>query len=174
MARGWSSSAVYLTVETGGALREDFRARAFAAGAAVAVLGAPSLVLAHSDAQRVADGLLGGRATPVLIAAVIAGALSFWATWSRRILLARVLAVALIAGVLWGWALAQWPYALVPDQTLAQAAAPASSLRVTLIAIGAGTTLLVPALWLLFSVFKLHTPPAGEAVTGEARGVTPS
>ena len=167
-------AAVYLAVETGGALREDFRARALAAGAVVGVLGALSLVLAHSNADRVADGLLGGRATPVLIAAVIAGAVSYWATWSRRILLARVLAAALVAGVLWGWALAQWPYGLVPDLTFAQAAAPSSSLRVTLIAIGAGTVLLVPALWLLFSVFKRHTPPAGEAGTGEARGVTPS
>jgi hypothetical protein len=46
--------------------------------------------------------------------------------------------------------------------------------RVELIAVGAGTVLLVPALRLLFSVFKLHTPPAGEAGTGEARGVTTS
>ena len=97
-----------------------------------------------------------------------------WATWSRRILLARVLAAALVACVLWGWALAQWPYALAPTLTFAQAAAPSNSLRVTLIAVGAGTVLLVPALWLLFSVFKLHTPPAGEAGTGEARGVTTS
>ena len=70
--------------------------------------------------------------------------------------------------MLWGWALAQWPYGLVPDLTFADAAAPASSLRVTLIAVAAGSVLLVPALWLLFSVFKLQAPGASdepEAVT---------
>jgi cytochrome d ubiquinol oxidase subunit II len=138
------------------------------------VLGALALVLAHEHAHHVADGLLGGRATPIAGAAVVAGALSFWATWARRILVARVLAVALMAGVLWGWALAQWPFALVPDLTFAQAAAPASSLRVTLIAIGAGTLLLVPALWLLFSVFKLGATAAAARASGDPRRVTPS
>ncbi len=78
-------AAVYLTVETSGTLRADFRARALAAAIAAGVLGALGLVLAHSDAHRVADGLLGGRATPLAAAAAITGALSFWATWSRRI-----------------------------------------------------------------------------------------
>jgi cytochrome bd ubiquinol oxidase subunit II len=162
-------AAVYLTVETSGQLREDFRARALVAAAAVGVLGGLGLVLAHARAEHVADGLLGGRATPLTVAAVLTAPLSFWATWNGRVLLARALTAALVLEVLWGWALAQWPYALVPDLTFAQAAAPSSSLRVTLIAVGAGSVLLVPALWLLFSVFKL-----GAQGTSDPEGVRPS
>lgn len=53
-----------------------------------------------------------------------------------------------------GWAAAQWPYLIDPTLTVAAAAAPHSTLALTAATLPFGLGALVPALWLLFSVFK--------------------
>jgi cytochrome d ubiquinol oxidase subunit II len=60
--------------------------------------------------------------------------------------------------IFWGWPLAQYPFLLPPDFTLANTAAPDSTLRLTLIVLTLGGVLLLPSLWYLFRVFK--TAPA--------------
>jgi cytochrome bd ubiquinol oxidase subunit II len=57
----------------------------------------------------------------------------------------------------WGWAVAQYPYLVPPDLTVA-AAAPAATLRLVLQAMGLGAVVLLPSLVYLFRVFK--TAPA--------------
>jgi cytochrome bd ubiquinol oxidase subunit II len=56
--------------------------------------------------------------------------------------------------ILFGWALAQYPYLVVPDVTLHAAAASPRTQRLLLIALAAGLPVLVPSLVLLFRVFK--------------------
>ena len=56
--------------------------------------------------------------------------------------------------ILLGWALAQYPYLVVPDITLAGAAASPRTQRLLLIVLAAGVPVLVPSLLLLFRVFK--------------------
>jgi cytochrome bd ubiquinol oxidase subunit II len=147
-------AAVFLANETAGALREDFRTRALLAGTAVVGLSAIALPLVRAEARHLWDGLIGGPATPVLIPGVIAALLSGWWLRQRRYRLARVSAVVQIACLLAGWAIAQSPYIIYPGLTLAQAAAPQSTLVFILWTTPVGMALLIPSLWYLFRVFK--------------------
>ena len=56
--------------------------------------------------------------------------------------------------IFWGWALAQYPFLLPPDFTIRGTAAPATTLRLTLIALLIGGVILLPSLWYLFQIFK--------------------
>ena len=147
-------AAVFLANETGGELREDFRRRALLSGTAVVALSVLALPLVRSEAPHLWDGLVGGRATPVLAVGIIAALLSGWFLRGRRYRAARVAAVTQIVALLTGWAVAQYPYLIYPDLTLAGAAAPRGVLVFVLWSTPAGMLLLLPSLWYLFRVFK--------------------
>ncbi|HSJ32369.1 MAG TPA: cytochrome d ubiquinol oxidase subunit II [Longimicrobiales bacterium] len=147
-------AAVFLANETSGPLRDDFRSRALLAGTAVVVLSAAALPLVRSQAPHLWEGLIGGPATPVVLIGVIAALLSGWWLRGRRYRLARISSVVQIACLLAGWAIAQSPYIIYPGLTLAEAAAPRSTLLFILWSTPAGMALLLPSLWLLFRVFK--------------------
>jgi cytochrome d ubiquinol oxidase subunit II len=156
-------AAVYLTVEAEAPdLQEDFRRRALLAAVLVGALAWVSLALAGSGAPRIYRGLTGERWSLFfqLVLAVIAIA-TLHALWRRAYRRARALAVVQVTLVLWGWGLAQFPYVVEPDLTFRDTAAPASVLRVLLVALGAGMVVLLPSMWYLFRVFKLSAPPAG-------------
>jgi cytochrome d ubiquinol oxidase subunit II len=139
-------AAVYLTLEARERqLQEDFRRRAIGAGALVFVTAALGLLLSHR-ALLVGAGLV----TATGIAAVSA----FVALWTRRYRVAQVAAAAQVSLILWGWGLAQFPYVLPPDLTIAEAAAPAVTLELVLGALGLGAVILFPSLYYLFRVFK--------------------
>jgi cytochrome d ubiquinol oxidase subunit II len=103
---------------------------------------------------------LTGRALPLLVIALLNGALAFWAVWRWRPRLARIAVAAQVALVLWAWAVAQWPYLVPPDVTIAGAAAPESTLVAWLVVVGCGMLLLIPSLGILFAVFKARNPAA--------------
>jgi cytochrome bd ubiquinol oxidase subunit II len=147
-------AAVFLANETTGALREDFRTRALLAGTAVVALSAVALPVVRSQAPHLWDGLIGGPATPVFVAGVIAALLSGWWLRQRRYRLARISSVVQIACLLAGWAIAQSPYIIYPGLTLEAAAAPRSTLLFILWSTPFGMALLIPSLWYLFRVFK--------------------
>jgi cytochrome d ubiquinol oxidase subunit II len=147
-------AAVYLTNETEGELREDFRRRGLFAGGAVVTLATLALPLLHWEASHLWHGLLSARALPVVLAGVVVALLSGWLLLRRHYRLARAATVAHVTLLLLGWGLAQYPYLIYPDVTLRQAAAPAPTLRFVLYAVPAGLVLLLPSLWLLFRVFK--------------------
>lgn len=151
-------AAVYLTLETAGGLQEDFRRKALWTGAVFTALSMLALLLARSRAPQIWHGLT--REAPVMVPlALAATGLSGWAVWSRRYHLARVAAAVGVTVLLAGWALAQYPYLVVPDLTFDESAAPDATLRALLIVLGGGALLLAPSLWLLFSVFKRQTAP---------------
>jgi cytochrome d ubiquinol oxidase subunit II len=152
-------AAVYLTVEArDGPLQEDFRLRALAAGVAAFGLAALTLGLAHQAAPLVWGMLLHSDwAIALHVTTGLAAVTALLALWGRRWAVARVAAAGQISCILWGWALAQYPYLLPPHLTLAGAAAPAATLRLLLVALGLGALVLFPSLYYLFRVFK---PPA--------------
>lgn len=147
-------AAVFLANETQAELREDFRRRALAAGTIVVALSTVALPLVRLRAPHLWEGLIGGRATPVFIAGIVAALASGLLLLIRRYRLARIAAVAQIVCLIMGWGIAQYPYIIYPDLTLAQAAAPARTLRFVLISAPIGLAFLLPSLWLLFRVFK--------------------
>jgi cytochrome d ubiquinol oxidase subunit II len=156
-------AAVYLTVETEGELQEDFRRRALAAACAFAILGTLALPIARSQAPQIWEGLIRRETWTFIPATAAFGLVTLWAVWSRRYMIARISAIAGVAVMLAGWALAQYPYLIVPDIEYAAAAASPAMMRAALVVYAIGGLLLIPSLWLLFALFKGKNP----AVTGE-------
>jgi cytochrome bd ubiquinol oxidase subunit II len=155
-------AAVYLTLETTGELQEDFRGRALAAGAVFAVLAAIALVLAPAGAPQIWQSFTSGYATVALPVVVVLALISGLAVYRRRYQLARIAAAAEVALVLVGWALAQYPYLVVPDLTYANSAASEATMRAALIVFAIGALFLIPSLWYLYSVFKGQLPGAAD------------
>ena len=85
---------------------------------------------------------------------------------SRRYRLARVLAGAQVTLLLAGWGVAQHPFLIAPDLTLASSAAPKATLVLTAMTLPLGAAALIPSLWYLFKVFKGRNPGSrGELVS---------
>jgi cytochrome bd ubiquinol oxidase subunit II len=149
-------AAVYLTNETREPdLREDFRRRAIASSAIVFVMAATSLILAWRGAPLVWNGLVvAPGALPFHLIVGAAATTALFALWQRRWRVARVAAVAQVTGILWGWALSQYPWLLPPTLSIADAAAPPITLKLTLGALGLGAIVLLPSLFYLFRIFK--------------------
>jgi cytochrome bd ubiquinol oxidase subunit II len=149
-------AAVYLTVEArDDDLREDFRRRALGAAAAVFVAAFGTLGLALLGAPLTGRGLTTAPWAPPLHAATGAAAVTaIWALWRRRYRLARLAAAGQVSLILWGWALAQYPYLIPPDLTIRAAAAPRITLVLILWALAAGALVLFPSLIYLLRVFK--------------------
>ncbi|MGH9832861.1 MAG: cytochrome d ubiquinol oxidase subunit II [Blastocatellia bacterium] len=149
-------AAVYLTVEAKDeSLREDFRLRALASAIAVGVMALIVFLLSTSGAP-VIRSRLGASwwAWPLQIATGVFAVCAIGALWKRRFRLARFCAAAQMTLILWGWSVAQYPYLVVPDLTISNAAAPAITLRLVWWALIAGAVLLFPSFYYLFRVFK--------------------
>jgi cytochrome d ubiquinol oxidase subunit II len=153
-------AAVFLTLETRDRqLSDDFRRRALAAGVAVFFASALVLLLSHEAAPLVRAGLTTSAWALPLHLATGATAISVLAAlWFRRYRLARIGVGLQVSLIFWGWAMAQYPFLLPPDFTIANAAAPESTLRMTLIVLVIGGVVLLPSLRYLFQIFK--TVPA--------------
>ena len=154
-------AAVYLSWETRGELREDFRRSALAAWLVAGVISIATLILARVEAPRLWDGLVSARVGSVIAIGILLAPMSLTALWTRRFGAARVLAAAQVAILLLGWAIAQWPFIIFPTMTLEQAAAPEATLRAVASTLPFGLGVLLPSLWFLFRVFK--SPLASEA-----------
>ena len=149
-------AAIYLTREARDEeLREDFRRRALIAAVLVAILAGSVFMLASRDApmiwHRLSDSAWGWM---LMLATATAAAATVLALWTRRYALARICAAAETTLILWGWALAQFPFLVVPDITIANAAAPPLTLQLLILANLVGALMLFPALYYLFRIFK--------------------
>jgi cytochrome d ubiquinol oxidase subunit II len=150
-------AAVFLTLESHDPeLCEDFRRRALITG--VVLFFAAGLVLLLSmggTAPLLHEGLLGSAwAIPLHLATAAAAIVVLAALWYRRYRLARAAVAAQVSLIVWGWALAQYPYLLPPDFTVQNSASPEATLRLVAIALGVGALVLLPSLVYLFRVFK--------------------
>ncbi len=153
-------AAVYLTLETAGELRELYRRRALATWLVAGAISLGTLLLTYTEAPRLWENLTAARAAAVAGLGVALAPASGLALWRRRYQLARVLGAGQVTLLLVGWALAQWPFIIYPDMTLAGAAAPPATLVFVLWTVPPGLALLLPSLWLLFAVFKGQNPAA--------------
>jgi cytochrome d ubiquinol oxidase subunit II len=155
-------AAVYLTLEAGDEEeRAAFRARALVSGVLVGGLAATVLILANRDVRQALTA--SAWALPLHIATGGSAVAAFACLWREQYRLARIAAAAQVALILWGWALAQYPFAIRPHLTLAEAAAPDNVLVVLLQVLGVGTALLVPSLLYLFGIFG----PRGHGAHGD-------
>ncbi len=140
-------------------LVEGFRRRALGSAVVAGGLAAALLPLLWRDAPVVADRFP-SRGLPFVAVSACGGTGALVLIWLRHFTAARLAAGLAVAGVLWGWAAAQYPDLVVGQIDAASAAAPTENLRAMLIAIGSGVAVLIPALVWLFQVFA-HPEPAG-------------
>jgi len=152
-------AAVYLTLETGdAALQDDFRRRAIACEIVAAVAALAVFLLSQQHAPAIRERLSNSWWTwPLQFATALAALGTLAALWARRFPLARFCAAAQVTLILWGWALAQYPYLVRPELTIHNSAAPQTVMRALLWALAAGVVLLFPSYWYLFHVFKGRT-----------------
>ncbi len=149
-------AAVYLAFAAREAgLREDFRRRALACGAAAIVAAGATLALARSEAPFVHAGVTRSSwSMPLVGATAIAAVLTIWAVWSRRFAIARVTAAGEVSLILWGWAAAQYPFVVPPTLTIRSAAAANPTLQVLLWVLAGGALVLLPSLTFLLRTFS--------------------
>ena len=104
---------------------------------------------------------------PFLVIAPGLGVTSLAALLMRRHRLASAAAVGQTAAILAGWGVASFPYLIYPSVTISGAAAAPQVQLAILVGAALGAVILVPSLWLLFSLFKgkmpgmLSAPKAG-------------
>ena len=151
-------AAVYLAWESRGAVRNDFLRRALLTWLAAGVMSLALLPLAASQAPALWQGLTRFPAIVAVGAGVALAPLSAIALMRHWFGAARVMAAAQVFLLLAGWALAQYPFLIAPDLTIANSAAPEPTLALTALTLPLGAALLVPSLWYLFAVFKGQNP----------------
>ncbi|MEA2623850.1 MAG: cytochrome bd ubiquinol oxidase subunit [Chloroflexota bacterium] len=134
-------------------LERYFSTRALIAAVVTGALAATGLILLHSDARFVFDGLT-SDGLPLVILSVLCGVgvLVLLRRGARRG--ARALAVGAVAAVIWGWGVAQNPYLLPQKLTIAGAAAPSATLTSVLIVFGVAVVLVLPSIGLLFTLVQ--------------------
>jgi cytochrome d ubiquinol oxidase subunit II len=149
-------AAVYLTVDTVGEpeLCGDFRRRALAAGLALGPVAAVVFVTSKEGAPDLHHGLTTWWAPVLLVWTSLFALGALGGLWWRRYRLARMAAIGQVTLILAGWCLAQYPHLIYPDLTIRNCAAPESTLRVLLVALGLGAVILLPSVYYLFHVFK--------------------
>ncbi len=160
-------AAIFLTVEAEQKQDEKlvayFRTRSYLAGLVTALVGLVDLLLAPSEAPVLWQGMLDHALWAVIVTMLI-GIATFLALVFRRYKLARLLIGVETGAFLGTWGLAQLPYIVPPDMTVAGTASPPATLMAFLVSAMVGMLVLIPSLWFLFHVFKapIPTPPIHE------------
>ena len=156
-------SACYLTVEAEELpLQEDFRRRALCSAFVSLLAAFATYAAAGTFAQEIRDGLSRAPyAWPVEVVTAIASLVAFQGLWVRSYRRARIAAAAQVGLIVFDWGVAQFPYLIRPNFTIAIAAAPVNVLVDIEIACAIGAIVLFPSLYLLFSVFKAHRKSVG-------------
>ncbi len=135
------------------AAAERFRRQGVQSGVAVLALMVAGVVVAAVSVPQLFDRLAGAALSAVM-AGLAAEGLALLALARRRYVLAHAAGVGSAAMVLWGWFVAQAPRLVGPRLTLHTAAATHTALVAVAVAVGAVLVAVVPAMFLLFSLFN--------------------
>ena len=154
----------YMLLRPVGDLRDDFRRSALAGSVFLGAATTIAIPVAMWDATAFSDRLDEPRAIVAIVIAVLLGLASLFALASHLDRLAPVLAGATVVAVLGAWAATQYPYLILPDLRIEDAAAGHATLEAFLIALPIGSLILVPSLLFLFRLFAIADP-------GEAREI---
>ena len=131
-------------------LSEYFRSRALAAGVVGGVVAFIGPFVVRADAPTLYEGLTSASGVVVVGLSVLAGLASLVSIYRHKTQLSRVLAVLATGGILWGWAVGQFPWLLPNVLTIEEGAASPAVLVALLLAFVAAALIAVPALvWLL-------------------------
>jgi cytochrome d ubiquinol oxidase subunit II len=134
-------------------LADQFRTRALGTAALTGAVGIAGLFVLRTDAPVLFEGLT-GRALPVVMLSVVAGVVALALVATRRYVPARAASALAVTAILVGWAVAQYPYVLLPEVTIEEAAQGRATLLAMLVALIVGALILVPALVYLYALFQ--------------------
>ena len=132
------------------------RMRTIGVGIATGSVALLGLVPLRLDAPTLWDGLL-GRALPMVMLSALAGVATLALLWMRRYRLARITAVLAVFGVVVGWGLAQYPWMLVDQIRVVDAAGAPATLRALLVAVAIAAVIVGPALGYLYTLTQSPT-----------------
>jgi len=142
-------AGVFLTADAARAgqhqLSERLRRGSLLVALVTGAVVAAALVPIRQDARTLSDGLL-GRAAVLIVLSFVAGLVTLWALWRRRLGVARVSAVTAVVAVVLGWGVAQYPWLLVDEVSIADAAGAPATLRALLFVLVLAAVLVVPPL----------------------------
>lgn len=146
-------------------LADQFRARAIGTAVLTGLIGIAGLFVLRADAPLLFEGLT-GRALPVVVLSVVAGVAAFVLLATRRYVPARLASALAVTAILLGWAVAQYPYLLLPEVTIEEAAGGRATLVAMLVALVGGSLILVPALVYLYVLFQRSQPNMSSTPSG--------
>jgi cytochrome d ubiquinol oxidase subunit II len=126
-------------------LADQLRARTLAVGVIAGLVVFAGLFPILRDAPTLSHGLR-DCALPLLATAAIAGTATLVLIYRRRYRAARVFAVAAVAAVVTGWGVGQFPWILVDELTINEAAGAHATLAGLLVVIALAVVLVLPAL----------------------------
>jgi cytochrome d ubiquinol oxidase subunit II len=142
-------AGVFLTADAERSGRErlagDLRTRTLVVGLATGAVVFAALVPILHDAPVLGDGLL-GRAAPLVVLSGLAGTATLLLLVRRRYRPARWTAAVAVASVVSGWGVAQYPWLLVDQVTIVDAAGASATLWGLLVAVGLAAVVVVPPL----------------------------
>jgi len=130
-------------------LAEELRVKTLVGGAitgVIALAGIPVLII---DGETLVEGLL-GRGLTLVVASALAGVSTMVLLARHELRAARVAAVVAVSTVVLGWGVGQYPWILVDELTIDQAAGAEAALIGLLVAAGLAAVLVVPPLVYLF------------------------
>lgn len=146
-------SAVFLAADADrlghAELTERFRARAMVMALVTGVAALAGVAPLRIDAPTLSDRLL-GRGIVFMLGSAVAGLAALWLLNRREFQRARIAAVAAVVAVVAGWGVAQYPWVLVDEMTIAESAGASATLWGLLIAFGIAAVLVLPPLAYLF------------------------
>ncbi|MDA8086290.1 MAG: cytochrome d ubiquinol oxidase subunit II [Nitrospiraceae bacterium] len=152
---------IYMAARTAGGLRDDFRRRAIAGALALGFLTAIEVVVARFDAPLFFWRFV--RPLPLALAALAAfcGCLTLVLLLRRAYGAARWVADFAVAFTISGFAAALYPYMIIGQLSLAQAAAGRQAILAVLTTLPIGAALLAPSLFLLYRTFAMNLISGG-------------
>ena len=130
-------------------LADRIRVRTLGVGAVTGAVTLGTLVPLRYDAPTLFEGL-SGRAAPLIVISALAGSATLWLLWRRTYPLARLTAVVAVASVVLGWGVGQYPWLLVDEVRIQDAAGASATLTGLLIAVGLAGVIVAPALGYLY------------------------
>ena len=148
-------AGVFLTADAarGGRtdLAERLRARTLAVGVLAGLIVFAGLYPIVRDAPTLSHGLR-DRGLPLLAMAAVAGTATLVLIFRRRYRVARVFAATAVAAVVTGWGVGQYPWILVDQQTINEAAGAPATMAGLLFVVALAVVFILPAfaylLWL--------------------------
>ena len=142
-------AGVFLTADADRAgipnLTDRLRGRTLAVGIVSGLIVFAGLYPVLHDAPTLSHRLL-GTALPLLVMAALAGALTLLLLYRRSYSMARFFAVAAVGAVVTGWGVGQYPWMLVDQLTINDAAGAHTTLTALLVVIALAVVIVLPPL----------------------------